>query len=305
MNDPPSRTRLFSISVPSVAPPRVSKQAPPPAKAPSSKPPSQPHASKVPATERAAPLKTNLTTPAVPGSFPLNDAGRRGDDANIRPSKFAQPPPARKAESAAPTPIFAPKSGMSIPPTRAGPSRPPASVRDAEKTPAFEIFAPKTGQVIPPAPRARVPTTTVDANGEEYFDTGPAVGMEWEVPKSAQEVEAELRNFLAGAVGIEETTKVDMTQAVVPGLAEGVLLKPHQVISRNWMREREEGKKRGGILADDMGCVTHSTSHSRHLLRYWQSREDHSSHRPSVGGEVEGSTPDPVCFNFLGQVKHG
>lgn len=80
----------------------------------------------------------------------------------------------------------------------------------------------------------------------------PAV-PEWEMPKSATEVEQEMHNLLAGVAAHEEMTTVDMTQAIVPGLADGVVLKPHQVISRQWMREREEGKKRGGILADDMG----------------------------------------------------
>ncbi|KAF7986702.1 hypothetical protein HWV62_20228 [Athelia sp. TMB] len=41
-------------------------------------------------------------------------------------------------------------------------------------------------------------------------------------------------------------TEIDMSQAIVDGFREGVL-------GRAWMKERETGKKLGGILADDMG----------------------------------------------------
>ena len=44
-----------------------------------------------------------------------------------------------------------------------------------------------------------------------------------------------------------------MEESVVKGFQEGVVLLPHQVLGRVWMREQESGKKRGGILADDMG----------------------------------------------------
>ncbi|KAG8810017.1 hypothetical protein FRC17_003133, partial [Serendipita sp. 399] len=40
---------------------------------------------------------------------------------------------------------------------------------------------------------------------------------------------------------------------IVPGFAEGVTLETWQVQGRHWMLGREQGTKRGGILADDMG----------------------------------------------------
>ena len=43
--------------------------------------------------------------------------------------------------------------------------------------------------------------------------------------------------------------------AIVPGFREGIRLLPHQIVGRAWMKDRETGKKAGGILADDMGCV--------------------------------------------------
>jgi SNF2 family DNA or RNA helicase len=46
---------------------------------------------------------------------------------------------------------------------------------------------------------------------------------------------------------------IDMSKAIVEGFREGIRLLPHQVVGRDWMAERESGKKYGGILADDMG----------------------------------------------------
>ena len=51
----------------------------------------------------------------------------------------------------------------------------------------------------------------------------------------------------------EITQDIDMKLAVVDGFREDVRLLPHQVVGRIWMKERESGKKLGGILADDMG----------------------------------------------------
>lgn len=50
--------------------------------------------------------------------------------------------------------------------------------------------------------------------------------------------------------------QIDMSQAIVEGFRENVILLPHQVLGRLWMGERETGKKMGGILADDMGWVS-------------------------------------------------
>ncbi|KIM23238.1 hypothetical protein M408DRAFT_332443 [Serendipita vermifera MAFF 305830] len=45
----------------------------------------------------------------------------------------------------------------------------------------------------------------------------------------------------------------DEKDAIVPGFAEGVKLRPWQVQGRHWMLNREQENRRGGILADDMG----------------------------------------------------
>ena len=67
------------------------------------------------------------------------------------------------------------------------------------------------------------------------------------------EAEKALRALVEDSVNSNENTAIDMSEAIVPGFTDGITLFPHQVIGRNWMRERETGKKNGGILADDMG----------------------------------------------------
>ena len=86
----------------------------------------------------------------------------------------------------------------------------------------------------------------------ETFDEPGAHDL-YDPRMSATEAEKALRALVEDSVNSSEDTAIDMTEAIVPGFADGIVLLPHQVIGRNWMRERETGKKNGGILADDMG----------------------------------------------------
>jgi len=70
---------------------------------------------------------------------------------------------------------------------------------------------------------------------------------------SSTETEKALRALVEDSINSTDDVEVDMEESVVKGFQEGVVLLPHQVLGRVWMRERESGKKRGGILADDMG----------------------------------------------------
>lgn len=70
---------------------------------------------------------------------------------------------------------------------------------------------------------------------------------------SAAEAEKALRLLVEDSHNDNEDEDVDMTQATVEGFRDGIVLMPHQVLGRQWMKERETGKKNGGILADDMG----------------------------------------------------
>jgi hypothetical protein len=73
---------------------------------------------------------------------------------------------------------------------------------------------------------------------------------------SPAEAEKALRDLIGGGINHQGSdVEIDMSQAIVPGFNKNIKLLPHQVLGRAWMREREDGKKLGGILADDMGQV--------------------------------------------------
>jgi SNF2 family DNA or RNA helicase len=58
---------------------------------------------------------------------------------------------------------------------------------------------------------------------------------------------------MEGNFNDDKETEIDMKLAKVNGFRDDILLLPHQVLGRAWMADREDGKKLGGILADDMG----------------------------------------------------
>lgn len=70
---------------------------------------------------------------------------------------------------------------------------------------------------------------------------------------SAAEAEKALRQLVEESHNDTADDEIDMNQATVEGFSDGIALLPHQVLGRAWMKERETGKKTGGILADDMG----------------------------------------------------
>jgi len=74
---------------------------------------------------------------------------------------------------------------------------------------------------------------------------------------SPADAEKALRELMGGGMNqdSDSNVEVDMEEAIVPGFKDGIVLLPHQVLGRTWMREREdvERKRTGGILADDMG----------------------------------------------------
>lgn len=70
---------------------------------------------------------------------------------------------------------------------------------------------------------------------------------------STADTEKALRALVEDSINSPDDVDIDMRESVVEGFREGVVLMPHQILGRVWMRERESGKKKGGILADDMG----------------------------------------------------
>lgn len=90
------------------------------------------------------------------------------------------------------------------------------------------------------------------ADDGERFEETDDIRNTFDPKKSAVDAENELRDLLASNIGDGEEEEVDEEEAEVEGMPD-VRLRPHQIRARAWMRERESGKKYGGILADDMG----------------------------------------------------
>lgn len=66
---------------------------------------------------------------------------------------------------------------------------------------------------------------------------------------SAKERDEQLQAMLSGIVNVSD--HVDMSRATIDGLKCRLL--PHQVQGVEWLKRRELGDSKGGILADDMG----------------------------------------------------
>ena len=96
-----------------------------------------------------------------------------------------------------------------------------------------------------------------DDQGEFFEVPAPNTDPNWFIPqqslKSAAEVQAEWSEIIQSLKNdASEIGPIDEEDQIVEGFADGIRLKPWQVQGRFWMKEREEGKKRGGILADDV-----------------------------------------------------
>lgn len=73
---------------------------------------------------------------------------------------------------------------------------------------------------------------------------------EHEERTTGDEAQKAMRDLLSGAIGAIDISNVDINDAVVEGFVDSIRLMPHQIQGRAWMKERETGKKAGGILAD-------------------------------------------------------
>jgi len=125
-----------------------------------------------------------------------------------------------------------------------------------------------SGQLVagPPPARVGVPIRPSDhtfdgshrvPSGSSHLKDGPdtnPLGIDLsDGPRefmTMQQSEDALRELVEGMYE-GDMDGVDTDAAMPEGLSCKLL--PHQVVGVNWMKSREEGKKRGGILADDMG----------------------------------------------------
>ncbi|KAL4399790.1 ATP-dependent chromatin remodeler [Malassezia pachydermatis] len=99
---------------------------------------------------------------------------------------------------------------------------------------------------LTPTPRPATP----DRSGKYYTNTpGSTTPLASQPHISAAERDKQLQKMLSGIVTV--MNKVDLDKARVPGMK--CMLLPHQIQGVDWMRRREHGKAKGGILADDMG----------------------------------------------------
>lgn len=88
-----------------------------------------------------------------------------------------------------------------------------------------------------------------DDDGED-FDIGNVQYTAQDFERCRGDPEEQMRELLAGAVGDGEDDYGGEGDNKVEGFAKDMVLMPHQVRGVRWMRERESGRKRGGILAD-------------------------------------------------------
>lgn len=96
-------------------------------------------------------------------------------------------------------------------------------------------------------------SNTANNDDDEVFDL-PDAKDTYDPHMTAAEAEKAFLALVEGSVAsTDDGVEIDMKQAVVEGFTDGIMLLPHQVLGRIWMRDRESGKKLGGILADDMG----------------------------------------------------
>lgn len=98
------------------------------------------------------------------------------------------------------------------------------------------------------------PTAPIADGNEETFDVR-GIDQTYDPRLTAAEAQKALQDLVADVYNGDDDQEYTVEDATVDGFRDGISLLPHQVIGRKWMAERESGKKRGGMLADDMGLV--------------------------------------------------
>ncbi|OCF42130.1 hypothetical protein I317_04101 [Kwoniella heveanensis CBS 569] len=111
------------------------------------------------------------------------------------------------------------------------------------------------GPVPPPVSKPK-PKPEDDVPREEFnIDSAPITAEDYQ--RFTGDAEKHMQELLSGAIGEGEGDMGDAGaqegEDIIEGFAQGIKLMPHQVRGVKWMRNRESGRKYGGILADDMG----------------------------------------------------
>lgn len=146
-------------------------------------------------------------------------------------------------------------------------NRPSSQSRSSAQLPPvarnnFVMDTLKQALPVPPLERKQVPAPVhIPSNrdilpGPSNFNSAVDASHQayvYEPRMSATETEKALRALVEDSITPDDEIEIDMEEAIVEGFQDGITLLPHQVLGRAWMRDKETGKKRGGILADDMG----------------------------------------------------
>jgi len=136
--------------------------------------------------------------------------------------------------------------------------RPPKGTNIIETIPHIRPGPAQPIHIPSNADHHRNPYVNKTDQWEEFPTLNGPLGFAYEPRKSAAEAEKDLQDlfqqsFDGNEDGQSTDVDIDMSKAVVEGFRKDIRLLPHQVVGRDWMAERETGKKHGGILADDMG----------------------------------------------------
>jgi hypothetical protein len=116
----------------------------------------------------------------------------------------------------------------------------PAWVQKGHLNPGTHLDKAGSTSKLAPPPEDNVETFNLDAipmSAEDY-------------DRHHGDAEEHMRELLSGAVGDGEDDDAQEGEELVEGFAKGVRLMPHQIRGTRWMRQRETGRKYGGILAD-------------------------------------------------------
>jgi SNF2 family DNA or RNA helicase len=117
---------------------------------------------------------------------------------------------------------------------------------------AKPIAIPSNKDFIRPNPPPKPVVVDDESAAAINIDALVNANDQWEAPKAASEVEKELKELFSGTP-IDHQVDFSDEDVIVDGFNPDFRLLPHQVQARRWMKDREEGTKHGGILADDMG----------------------------------------------------
>jgi hypothetical protein len=122
---------------------------------------------------------------------------------------------------------------------------------------AVNLAAPK---FLPPARETSQPTpkpAVVEDDDEEGVNVDADVNAQDEYEysgKSATQIEDDVKDLFKGTA-VNHEVEIKEGGDIVDKFTDDFRLLRHQIQARVWMKERESGNSRGGILADDMGSV--------------------------------------------------